>query len=793
MRQILLSTTNNEENRLAVLDNGKLAEYLSVVSRLEDRRGSILCGIVSEVENSLDACFVDIGDNKKGFLQFGNIHKDCLPEGEGGPGKLLKPGMPILVQITKDSRAQKGPLLTTHVKLMSHHLVLLPREKDPEPLKISQKASDEERRAIMDAKELLSAPDAMTMIIRSNGLDRPVEDLAWERNSLISLWDLIQQVFAKMDSPTLIYEYRSIVNICLTEYLTRGTSEIVCDSGSTEQEVRDMLETMGGDLSTQVRTVGADEVLFSDNTLKQVDSLMNRRVQLPSGGELVIDITEAMVAVDVNSSRARSQSGIEATALATNLEAATEVALQLKLRNLSGLVVIDFIDMKPSENRSKLENHFRRALRGDRAQTSTGSISQFGLMEMTRQNVGSPLHETHSHLCDKCGGTGRLPVVRAFASSIVDKIREIALNRKQVGTVIAELPIEAATYVLNEKREDLLSIQEDLGVDTIILPSTNMSSSESRFSVEKDRRGGKMESHQRKLQRNLSSDSYINEPKNSRKEMVAALTNVQRNLPRKQQPAGNAVEAAPVVAEQSTAKEGFSFSGFFKSLIPSTSTAETQEAVVAAEGQPRRDNNTGGRGRGRDGNREGEKRKSRSRSKPRSGSRKRGKGGTSGSRGERREGQGGRNRQRGPRQQDATSGGGNGERQEAAAPAEAREAKAETSEAKAAKEPKADRPSEGKQGGDGSGQEKGARPEAKDGASGDNGKDGGAGKESAASSPPKAKETRPDGETDKQQPELPKTAETPGARPDDAKPSAKTPPPEAPLRRDRGNTLRKSS
>lgn len=598
MRKILLSTTNHEENRIAVVDNGRLTDYLSVIAGQEDRRGSILCGIISEIEPSLEACFVDIGDDKKGFLQFSDIHEDCLLDKEGPMAERLAKGQPILVQVTKDSRSKKGPLLSTRIKMKSNHLVLMTREKEPDGLRVSRKGSDSERERIVNAAGQLDVDRRMTMIVRSNGLDKSIDSLEWEKNSMLSLWKLIQQVFAKQESPTLIYEYRNIINICLSEYMTKDTDEIICDEADTEQEIKGLLTSMGNSMADHVRIVKEDEALFEEPVLKQVDALLSRKVSLPSGGEIVIDITEALVAIDVNSSRSRSQKGIEDTALSTNMEAATEVAVQLKLRNLSGLIVVDFIDMDNHANRDKLENHFRRALRVDQAQTSVGNLSQYGLIEMTRQYVGRPLHESHTVVCEHCDGTGRIPTVRAFSISILDKVQDLCINRKQVKTIIVELPIAPATFILNEKRGDLNRFMEDFDVDVIILPSHALRGNESKFRVEKTARttANRKMSFESITATTPSQESYIDEKQSRRLQAPAAISGVvQHQEPthtvKTAQRAGGGQQGPGMV---DPGKPGFSFSRLIRSFVsgpkaePEVAEPVQVPAPTSAKGQGQR-------------------------------------------------------------------------------------------------------------------------------------------------------------------------------------------------------------
>ena len=568
MRKILLSTTNEEESRIAVIENGRLNDYLSVISGQEDRGGSIFCGIVSEIEPSLQACFVDIGDNRKGFLQFGDIHQDCLLDKEGPTDQRLEKGQPILVQITKDSRSEKGALLTTRTKIKSNHMVLLARERTSEGLRISRKASDIERERIQAAKDRLNVNGGKSIIVRSNGLDRAIDSLAWEKDSLLSLWELILKVFEKQSEPTLIYEYRNIVNICISEHLTQDTDELVCDSEATAQEITGLLKSMESDMVEKVRCVEDDEALFDKSVLSQIDSLLSRKVSLTSGGEIVIDSTEALTAIDVNSKRSRNEKGIEETALNTNLEAATEIALQLRLRNISGLIVVDFIDMENQENREKVENQVRRCLRNDSAQTSHSNLSQFGLLEMTRQYIGRPLIESHSVVCKSCDGTGRLPTVRSFANTIIDKIQDLCINRKQVGRIYVELAVDPATYILNEKRSELIKFLEVHGVDVIILPSAFLKGNEHKFRIDKQAHPQKLVSYQNRMSEKKNTEQYGAEKQSKRLKSPAAISSIRPSAPNLSQAKQKNKEKEPIE------KTAFSLGKFLQNFFQGAASDE---------------------------------------------------------------------------------------------------------------------------------------------------------------------------------------------------------------------------
>ena len=310
MRTILISTANAEENRIAVLDNGILTDYLSVIAGKEDRKLSIFAGVIDEVETSINACFVNIGDaGKKGFLQFADVAEECLPPGTSGSvAERLKPGMRILVQITKDSRSEKGPLLTTRIKLSSGNLIMMPRERSSsKQLSISANATPAERQRLTESAELADLPAGHAAIIRSNGLDQPVEDLVRQKENLLEFWRQINQVFDKAEGPMLIYENLNIVNICLTEYHSFATDAIVCDDAGTLAEIEGTIKVMHSHQPATLRVIEADEPIFDERVMRQIDSLQSRKVKLKSGGEIVIDTTEALVAIDVNSKRSAAR------------------------------------------------------------------------------------------------------------------------------------------------------------------------------------------------------------------------------------------------------------------------------------------------------------------------------------------------------------------------------------------------------------------------------------------------------------------------------------------------------
>lgn len=614
MRKILISTANAEENRIAVLDNEVLTDYLSVIAGQEDRKLSVFAGVIEEVETSINACFVNIGDSgKKGFLQFADIAEECLPPGEGTIAERLEPGMRILVQIIKDSRSEKGPLLSSRVKLSSNNLVLMPRERNAKPLSISHSATPSERQRLMETEGLADLPEGHAIIIRSNGLDQTGEELVRQKDNLLEFWGQINQFFDKGKGPQLIYENLNIVNICLTEYHSFATDAIICDDADTLKDIKGYIELMKAAEPATLRLVEPGEPIFDERILRQLDALQARKVKLKSGGEIVIDTTEALVAIDINSKRSRSQKNIEETALNTNIEAATEICLQLRLRNLAGQVVIDFIDMKSKENQQSLIRHIDREFRRDRASITIGEMSKFGLLELTRQNIGRPLHEAHSSVCSHCDGTGRSPQTLSLALEILDRIKETAFNRKPK-VIYAEMPLDPAIYLLNDKRQDLELFRSNNGVEVIIIPSTVLKGRDLNIRTERNARRPDDLDKSKKNNGNIVP-SYL-AANNGREAAIAAITNqkaletMHRNDPAAQQQAP--ASDAPAAPNNSGMLTGIS--NFLSGLIKKDGEEQPQQAVTPASkparrrggGNVRRTRSRGGRNRGGNAAKQGE-------------------------------------------------------------------------------------------------------------------------------------------------------------------------------------------
>ena len=565
MKKILLNASNPDEKKIAVLSEGRLSDYISYLPGTEDRRNNIYRGIVKKIEPSLDACFVDIGDEKNGFLQISEIADSYLKGSPEQPlNERIDPESVIKVQIIKDSRSEKGPLLTSRIKLMGHWLLLEAMPRTTSGLVITRAASGKEKADILESRDSLAPPAGMNLIVRSAGLGVKTSDLFWEFNSyLLPLWRKINEVSEQLEGPQLIYNDMDIVNRCVREHFTPAVTEVMCDSEKTASEVRQLFDAIMPDMANRVAAIADGAALFDERVLGQIDALLAREVRLPSGGALVIDITEALVAIDVNSGRNRGQSNIEDTAFKTNCEAAEEIARQLRLRNLSGIIAADFIDMEDEENKASLVNVFSKALRRDRAQVQIGSLSEFGIMEMTRQNIGRALHEAHSTLCNKCAGIGRLPTVRSFALHQLDKIHDLCINRKQCGMITLLMPIEPATYLLNENRLDLRRLEEQFGIDIVIVPSRNMEMPQVNVRIDKVsslNSVGTSYGLDREIQSTASD--YRSEQNARRQEAVPAISNYTPE-PRTSRPA----PPAPDTAASGPAAGSAERPGIFKSLF----------------------------------------------------------------------------------------------------------------------------------------------------------------------------------------------------------------------------------
>ena len=471
MKRMLFNATQAEELRVAIVDGQKLIDLDIESSAKEQRKSNIYKGVITRIEPSLEAAFVDYGCERHGFLPFKEIARSCV-KGSGRPSDLIREGMEIIVQVEKDERGNKGAALTTYISLAGRYLVLMPN--NPRGGGVSRRIEGEERNELKDAMAGLEVPDGMSLIGRTAGIGRTTEELQWDLNYLLQLWKAIEGAASGQTGAFLIYQESSLVIRAIRDYFQPDIGEILIDTEDVFQQAQGfMAHVMPGNVN-RVKLYKDDVPLFSRFQIEhQIESAYARQVNLPSGGAIVIDHTEALVSIDVNSARATKGGDIEETAYRTNLEAAEEIARQARLRDLGGLIVIDFIDMESQKNQREVENRLRDALHHDRARVQMGKISRFGLMELSRQRLQPSLGETSHQPCPRCGGTGHIRGAESTALHILRILQEEAM-KENTGAVNAQVPVEVATFLLNEKRQDIHALEARFKVNVVLIPNIHL-------------------------------------------------------------------------------------------------------------------------------------------------------------------------------------------------------------------------------------------------------------------------------------------------------------------------------
>ena len=475
MKRMLFNATQSEELRVAIVDGQKLIDLDIEHAGKEQRKSNIYKGVITRIEPSLEAAFVDYGQDRHGFLPFKEVARSYYKEGADSRARIqdaLKEGQEIIVQVDKDERGNKGAALTTFISLAGRYLVLMPN--NPRGGGVSRRIEGEDRDELRDVLAKLEVPKGMSIIARTAGIGRSVEELQWDLNYLTQLWTAIDGASAMQPGAYLIYQEGSLVIRAIRDYFSSDIGEILIDTPDIhEQAVQFMNHVMPGNVA-RVKLYQDEIPLFTRFQIEhQIESAFAREVRLPSGGAIVIDHTEALVSVDVNSGRATRGSDIEQTALNTNLEAAEEVARQLRLRDLGGLVVIDFIDMESQRNQREVENALRDALHLDRARVQTGKISRFGLLELSRQRLRPSLGETNHIPCPRCHGTGHIRGIESTALHILRITQEDAMKENSA-IIQVQLPVEVATFLLNEKRADIHKIEQRMGVEVVLIPNIHL-------------------------------------------------------------------------------------------------------------------------------------------------------------------------------------------------------------------------------------------------------------------------------------------------------------------------------
>ena len=617
MKRMLINATQAEERRLAIVDGQKLLDYEIEIEGREQRKGNIYKAVVTRVEPSLEACFVDYGEDRHGFLPFKEISKQYFQQGVAVNNAriqdAIREGQELLVQVEKEERGNKGAALTTFVSLAGRYVVLMPN--NPRGGGVSRRIEGDDRADLKEALDQLEYPNGMSIIARTAGIGRSAPELQWDLNYLLKLWNAIDGASKGGKGAYLIYQDSSLVIRAIRDYFNHDIGDILIDTDDVYEQAQQFMAHVMPEHAARVKRYRDDAPLFSRFQIEhQIESAYARTVQLPSGGAIVIDHTEALVSVDVNSARAIKGGDIEETATRTNLEAADEVARQMRLRDLGGLIVIDFIDMEESRNRREVESRLRDALRQDRARVQFGTISKFGLMEMSRQRLRPALSEGASIPCPRCGGSGHIRDTESSALQILRIIQEESL-KDNTASVLCQVPVEVASFLLNEKRTEIAKIELKQRINVLMVPNKTLETPNYKLERLKhdDPRLDHIEASYKMADDMEEATGVTRRSQEPTNKQTPIIKGVLPDAPAPQapvkveapKPVPVAVQApAPVAAAAPTG-----LFGWIKSLFgaPSAPPAEPA-AVVPVNTEERRDGRPareGGREGGRDGSRGG--------------------------------------------------------------------------------------------------------------------------------------------------------------------------------------------
>ena len=579
MKRMLFNATQPEELRVAMVDGQKLYDLDIETSSRTQKKSNIYKGRITRVEPSLEAAFVDYGAERHGFLPMKEISRtyfDPDVEFTGRPNikDVIKEGLEVVVQVEKEERGTKGAALTTFISMAGRYLVLMPN--NPRAGGVSRRIEGDDRSEIREAMSQLEIPSDMGLIVRTAGVGKSAEELQWDLNYLEQVWRAIEKAASERPAPFLIYQESNVVIRAIRDYLRKDINEILIDDKEVYEYARDFMQQVMPHNLNKVKLYQDKVPLFTRYQIEtQIESAFTREVQLPSGGSIVIDHTEALLSIDINSARATKGSDIEETALNTNLEAADEIARQLRLRDLGGLVVIDFIDMTPARNQRAVENRLREALKMDRARVQVGRISRFGLLEMSRQRLRPSLGESSQIVCPRCSGHGSIRGIESLALSILRLIEEDAMKEK-TGQIQAQLPVNVATFLLNEKRQIIREIEERQNIQVILIPNTHLETP--HYELQRIRVDEVEE--QQKPTASYQMVTKIEEPTGH----VAEKSKTTR-----EEPAVKSVAPkAPPVAEKREAKKPGLLTRIFSALFGSSKEEEPKKSNTRKKGGDRR-------------------------------------------------------------------------------------------------------------------------------------------------------------------------------------------------------------
>ncbi len=590
MKRMLINATQPEELRVALVDGQRLYDLDIESTGREQKKSNIYKCRIVRIEPSLEAAFVDFGAERHGFLPFKEIARTLLKPKNGDNGhsraivkEALEVGQEYIVQVEKEERGNKGAALTTFISLAGRYLVLMPN--NPRAGGVSRQIEGNDRSDAREALSTLEIPQGMGLILRTAGVGKSAEELQWDLDYLKMLWESVKSTSNDKAAPFLIYQESEVIIRAIRDYLRNDIAEIRIDDNDVFHRARDFMEQVMPHNLPKLKLYSGSDPLFSRYQIEgQIETAFSREVQLPSGGVLIIDHTEALTSIDINSARATRGEDIEETALTTNLEAADEIARQLRLRDLGGLFVIDFIDMTSSRNQRAVESRLREGLKVDRARVQTGRISRFGLLEMSRQRLRPSLGESSHIPCPRCDGQGSIRDIKSLSLAVLRIIQEEAM-KELTAKVVAQLPVDAATYLLNEKRQDIRDIEQRLDVQIIISPNPDM------------------ETPQYQIQRINLSDSVSDESRQEsykfaevKQSKAVDATPGDKRRPREKPALTQIMPARPAPSARAVKDKGL-VSRLLDKLFHAE--AETQQQAPPPEPEQPRRPASGNRGRGR--------------------------------------------------------------------------------------------------------------------------------------------------------------------------------------------------
>jgi ribonuclease E len=583
MKRMLFNATQQEELRVAIVDGQKLIDIDIETAGREQRKSNIYKGVITRIEPSLEACFVSYGEDRHGFLPFKEVARTYFKEGidvrSASIKDALREGQEIMVQVEKEERGNKGAALTSFVSLAGRYLVLMPN--NPRGGGVSRRVEGEDRQELRETMDKLDLPQGMSVIARTAGIGRGVDELQWDLNYLMQLWRAIEGAGTSAPGAFLIYQESSLVIRAIRDYFQPDIGEILIDTDDIFEQAQQFMSHVMPDMVHRVKRYRDDVPLFSRFQIEhQIETAYSRTVPLPSGGAIVIDHTEALVSVDVNSARATRGSDIETTAFHTNCEAAEEVARQLRLRDLGGLIVIDFIDMENSKNQREVETRLKDALHFDRARVQMGKISRFGLMELSRQRLRPSLSEGSHVTCPRCNGTGHIRDTESSALQILRIIQEEAMKENSAA-IHVQTPVDVSAFLLNEKRGEILKIETRHRVAVILIPNKHLETP--HYKLERIKHDDpRLEELQASYAMVEQADTDIGYAKRQREEVKPRQEAMVKGIT-PDQPAP-VVDRTPVETPKITAAPVSESKGFFQKIIAFFSGAS--EAVKPAPTAP---------------------------------------------------------------------------------------------------------------------------------------------------------------------------------------------------------------